>query len=80
MYPTLRKGSRVVTQNWFYKLNLKDIIVAKVNNRPVIKRIKRITAKKIFLEGDNKSESTDSREFGEIDKNKLIGKVIFISF
>lgn len=30
-----------------------------------------------FVLGDNFSESTDSRYFGAIDKNQIIGKVIF---
>ena len=79
MLPIFKKGDRVLTQNWFYKLNLKDIVVAKVDKRLIIKRIKKLSALEVFLEGDNKKESTDSRAFEEIEKNKITGIVIFIS-
>lgn len=53
-----------------------DIVVIK-RERCIIKRISKIKGEKIFVEGDNKKESTDSRSFGWIDRKNIIGKVIF---
>ena len=81
MLPTLRPKTSVISFNWHYIFNkpkLNDLVVAKVNGRLIIKRIKRIDGRKIWVEGDNKKESTDSRNFGWIDKRQLIGKVIIV--
>ncbi len=80
MLPYLRVEDRVVSLNWFYNLKLNDLVVAKVNNRLIIKRVTKINQDKLFLEGDNKAVSIDSKSFGWIAKNKVIGKVIFSSF
>lgn len=80
MQPFLKAGSRVLSLNCFYKLKLNDLVVARVNNRLIIKRITKMNHDKLFLEGDNRSESTDSKQFGWVNKKNIIGKVIFISF
>jgi nickel-type superoxide dismutase maturation protease len=76
MEPTLKKGEHVFTFNWFINLKVGDIVVALVDQRIMIKRLTKVEEKKVFLEGDNKNQSTDSRKFGFIDKAKIIGKVI----
>lgn len=80
MYPTLKIGEYVLTQNWFFKIKLDDLVVARVKNRLVIKRVKKLSGRNIFIEGDNKRASTDSRDFGEITHDQLIGKVILSGF
>lgn len=78
MLPTLKNGDMVLvklTEN----LQIGDIVVAKHPYRttPIIKRITDFsTGGKLFLSGDNPDESSDSRVFGEIDKNDVLGKVI----
>ncbi len=79
MKPTLKVGQSVISFNWnyfFFKPKENDIVVAQVNNRLIIKRIKRINLSQIWLEGDNLIESSDSRIFGWINKSHIIGKII----
>lgn len=61
----------------FHKPKAGDVIALKnpKNKKHIIKRIQKIQNGKYFVVGDNKKESTDSREFGLISKNEIIGKV-----
>ena len=61
-------------------LNLKigDIVVAlhpKIKRKLIIKRIYRIYQNKFDLRGDNFLSSTDSREWGLIELDLIVGKV-----
>lgn len=73
MLPTLKPGQEVLTFNWG-KASEGDIVVVKGKK---IKRVQRITGNKVYLVGDNKKESTDSRHFGPIDQSQILGKVIY---
>lgn len=42
-----------------------------------IKRVNRVTNEGIWVEGDNKDNSTDSRSWGALDSSEVIGKLIF---
>lgn len=80
MYPTFSYGQIVLVQKkWFFcKFRKGDVIVFKKSQSSLllIKRIKKIEKNKLFLLGDNKLESADSRMFGWINKKNAIGKVI----
>lgn len=81
MLPTLKPGQDVLVFNWAYifsKPKKGDIVVFKFNGREIIKRVQMYHGRGIFVMGDNKRYSTDSRSFGPIDKSKIIGKVIFV--
>ena len=54
-------------------------MVIRVNSRDMVKRIQRVQGYECFVEGDNKETSTDSRDFGVIDRSRIVGKVIFIN-
>jgi len=73
MLPTLQEGQEVLTFNWV-KVKVEDIVVVKSG---IIKRIQKIIDNKIYLVGDNKDQSTDSRHFGPIDLDQVIGKVVY---
>ena len=79
MQPQLRAGDLIFLLKT-QKLKVGHIAIAKRPDRPnllVIKRVKAITKKGYWLEGDNQSESDDSRIFGEVDKDLILGKYIF---
>ena len=76
MVPSLHEGERVLVLK---TSNVKhsDIVVARTSNREVIKRVVAEGPSWIFVEGDNNENSTDSRHYGAIGRDKIIGKVIF---
>lgn len=80
MFPTLKKGQDILSVNWFYKVRTGDLVVIKINGKEMVKRVQKIAGDHIFVKGDNMGESTDSRHFGPVRKDQIIGKVIYASF
>ena len=80
MLPTLKSGQDVLVRCWFINPKAGDIVVIKHGVREIVKRIQTIRDRKYFVIGDNKKESTDSRKFGPIKKEQIIGKVIWYQF
>lgn len=81
MLPTLKPGQDVLVFNWAYifsKPKKGDIVVFKFNGREMVKRVQMYHGRGIFVTGDNRKYSTDSRKFGLIDRLGIIGKVIFV--
>lgn len=75
MLPTLKPNDRVIISSFFFshpKVN--DIIVFKLKNKPLVKRIKKIENNKIFIDGDNKEDSLKVRC---ITRSEIIGKVFY---
>lgn len=82
MSPTLKEGQDVVSFNWSYlgnKPKVGDIVVIKVNGKEMVKRIQNVHDREVFVAGDNMIESTDSRQFGPIDIDQIVGKVVYSS-
>ena len=81
MSPTLNHGDEVLVNRLsflFFKPKIGQVIALRDprDKKVLIKRISKIQAKKYFVEGDNKQNSTDSRKFGMIEKSDIIGKII----
>ena len=76
MDPSLSDGQIVL---FLSSRNFKvgDIVIAFVDGREVVKRITKIKGHKVFLEGDNKTSSTDSRKYGWISDVHISGKIVF---
>lgn len=80
MIPTLNPGQNILVFNWFYifvKPKIGDIVVIKVGSKEMVKRVRSIVDRNIFVMGDNPTDSLDSRKFGPIGKNQIIGKVVW---
>lgn len=77
MLPTLKNGEDVLVFCWFYKSKIGDIVVIKVNGKEMVKRVQKMNGRHIFVTGDNNKESTDSRHFGAVNLDQVIGKVIW---
>ncbi len=82
MEPAVRQDERVLVFTWAYAFSKPkegDLIVCydpKEAKRKLLKRVIRISGLQIWVEGDNKKSSTDSREFGPIAKKNILGKVL----
>lgn len=83
MSPTLKPGQDVLSVNWFVNPKIGDVVVVKSDKgkvqRDIVKRVVRIEGDKVFVEGDNKGKSTDSRDFGPISKDQVVGKIVYKS-
>ncbi|CAN5149122.1 hypothetical protein BH11PAT1_BH11PAT1_0590 [soil metagenome] len=78
MEPTYYQGDTVLVYSWFNIFKKNDIIVFadQKTEKTFIKRIKQINEGEILVEGDNKNMSIDSRHFGPIKMEQIIGRVI----
>lgn len=77
MLPTLKRGQDVLVLCWFFKLKIGDLVAFKKNNKEMIKRVQKVLDREVIVQGDNQKISTDSRKFGPIKKEQIIGKVIW---
>ena len=78
MSPTLADGAAVLIEPRA-KLAIGDIVLAKHPYKSSVNILKRITEVdddgRYTLTGDNASESTDSRTFGSVSGDAVIGRV-----
>lgn len=80
MLPTLKEGYQVICYRWAYIKNspkVGDVIVAKIKDLEIIKRVMLIRDEEVYLKGDNEKQSTDSRNFGWIHNRQIVGKIIW---
>lgn len=77
MFPTLKKGQDILSINWFYKPKVGDIVIIKQEGKEMVKRVQKMDGRRVFVTGDNKDESTDSRHFGSIKMDQVVGKVVY---
>lgn len=84
MLPALKHRQTVLVNTLAYLLNSPrtgDVVAVKDprDGKTLIKRIAEVKDNKYFVLGDNKEQSTDSRSFGWIARNDIIGKVIYVA-
>jgi phage repressor protein C with HTH and peptisase S24 domain len=75
MAPTFVSG-RVVIAIYPWGLRPGRVVVFVHEGKEKIKRIDRLEPGRAFVVGDNPALSTDSREFGWIDRRSIIGRII----
>ena len=85
MLPTLKSGQRALfwpVKNANHSLLGKVVLISRINSAGArdfyqIKRVKEFKDGKFFVTGDNADFSTDSREFGWIESDEIVGKLLF---
>ena len=73
MEPSLKAGDYVLVLTKFFKPKPNDIVIARVDNKEVIKRVRKKIRENYWIEGDNKESSVDY----VIEKELVSGKVLF---
>jgi nickel-type superoxide dismutase maturation protease len=83
MLPLLQPGDEVLIDPRAYQQaapRVGDIVVSRHPYRVDVRLVKRVTAilndDRCVLEGDNPSDSTDSRSFGAVAPQQILGRVI----
>lgn len=86
MFPTYKNGETYITIRLFNADNLKkgDVVLCKApyeENKHIIKRITEIQyvgnkAVRVFLVGDNKNHSYDSRNYGYVPVQFIVSKLL----
>lgn len=74
MDPRLLSGSLVLAFN--KKPKIGDVVIARVDDRDVVKRVDQIDERRVFLLGDNAAASTDSRSYGFISVSAIVAVVV----
>jgi len=65
---------------WGGRYKVGEVVVVEREDRPgvfLVKRLVRIEGENYWVEGDNKSSSTDSRQWGAIGREEILGRVLF---
>lgn len=77
MLPTLSPGQIVVSLPFAYVEG--DVVLAMARDREVIKRVADIDhmTGKVSVLGDNIQFSTDSRQYGALDPQYILGRVVW---
>jgi hypothetical protein len=74
MFPTLRHGQLVI--GWHRRPRAGDVVLARQSGREVVKRVEAIKDQAVYLVGDNRTESHDSRHYGHVRFQDIIGSIM----
>lgn len=75
MSPTILHGSIII--GFEKKPKVDDIVAARVDGRDIVKRVREVSDRRIFLIGDNEKASTDSKTYGYLPISSVLGVVAF---
>lgn len=75
MSPQLKEGDMVVAVPMQPMVG--DVVVIKHQGLEKIKRISRLGRDKVEVLGDNANASTDSRQFGVLPLDSIVGRVVW---
>lgn len=81
MEPTLAPGDYVIVNRWSYRLHRPvrgDLVVVRDPEHAggfLVKRVADVANRSCFLVGDNAESSRDSRAFGPVSRDLIVGRV-----
>ena len=78
MLPNYKEGDYLLI-NKLSRIQKGDAVVLKhpKTNELILKRVSKIKNGRYDVLGDNKNQSTDSRHFGSISEEMIVGKILF---
>jgi nickel-type superoxide dismutase maturation protease len=77
MEPNFFDGQTILIQRGNRNIQVDDVVLCHhpYQELVLVKRVKQIEGDYLFLVGDNPSQSTDSRHFGMVEREQIIGTV-----
>ncbi len=80
MEPSIAEGSYAVVNCLARRFAPGDVVVLRnpEGGSVLIKRIGRIAGGRLFVVGDNSAASRDSRSFGAVKPDSVLGKVVLV--
>lgn len=75
MQPGLNPGDQVLALRWLPRRR-GSIVIGRRNGSYLVKRIERIEDGDYYLLGDNPRHSIDSRHFGPVGRDSIVGVVV----
>jgi signal peptidase I len=78
MLPTLKPGQQILVSSLpysFSRVKVGDLIAFKGVDKFIVKRVREVMGDRLQVIGDNKK---DSKDYGWIQRQRVIGKVIYI--
>lgn len=76
MLPSYRPGQTIIVSHARH-FKVGDVVIAFMGGKEVMKRVTEIDNGQVFLEGDNREQSKDSRHHGWLVDRHVVGKVIW---
>lgn len=76
MLPHLVPG-KIVLAWGFGRPKIGDVVILTHDGLEKVKRIAHIEGERLYVIGDNAEASTDSRQFGPVDRTAVLAKVIW---
>lgn len=77
MLPVLPPGTHVYGLKYFRRLRPGQVVVVLHEGKEKIKRIEQIQMDDIFITGDHAEASTDSRQFGWLNKGAVLAVIVW---
>lgn len=77
MAPAFKDGQVVIVRRTRKSVPAGSVVMVRHAGVEKIKRITRVSLDKIYVEGDNGAHSTDSRHFGWLRTQDIVGIVIW---
>lgn len=76
MEPSFHAEDRVLVNAWNTGVP-GDTVVCRAEGQILLKKIAHKEGSRFFVVGENQTASTDSRDFGCIERSAILGKVVF---
>lgn len=76
MEPHFHANERVLICTWSI-IRPGDIVVCRAEAKTLLKKVDHKEGNRFFVIGENRTASTDSHDFGCIDRSAILGKVLF---
>ena len=77
MAPALEPNRIVLAGTVYGDLTPGAVVIVRHDGLEKIKRVTRVKNGRIYVEGDNRKSSRDSRDFGWLTKEAVVGKLIW---